>query len=197
MNEIIEYIKSIGFVPVFEGEENTLYSNGKMIISVNDFESVEELKSVLGDTVANPKEYKNDTSTEEMNPDGEAEGSGKPEVESNEAGGTEDGASAEDSGNVSSSGDGDAPGGDVQENSEEENPFEENSENVDAFYMADIVKNTPTPVFRRLTLGGNRYYYRNMEDGSVFFNRNNIRFNVRVLPRQDLRRKAYRMDMRL
>lgn len=167
MDEIVEYIKSIGFVPVFEGEENTLYSNGKMIISVNDFGSVEELKLVLGDTVANPKEYKNDTSTEEMNPVGEAEGSGEPAADGSEAGGTEDGTSAEDTGNVSSSGYGNVPGGNVQENNEEENPFSENSENVDAFYMADIVKNTHTPVFRRLTLGGNRYYYRNMEDGSV------------------------------
>lgn len=169
MNEVVEYIKSIGFSPIFESEDNTLYSNGKMIISVNDFGSVEELKFVLGDTVSNPKEYKMDNSTKENESrDEEACGDGEPEAAGPEAGGSVDESGSECAiAEGGSSGESGVRGDDVPEEEAGDNPFVENSEAVDAFYMAEIVKNTPTPVFRRLTLGGNRYYYRYMEDGSV------------------------------
>ena len=50
---------------------------------------------------------------------------------------------------------------------EEENIFKESSEDVDPFYIAELVKAIPTPLFRRLNIDGNRFYYRTMDDGSV------------------------------
>lgn len=50
---------------------------------------------------------------------------------------------------------------------EAEDPFISNSEQVEPFYLCDELKSIETPIFRRLTLDGNRYYYRIMDDGSV------------------------------
>jgi len=50
---------------------------------------------------------------------------------------------------------------------EEEDPFISNSEAVDPQFICEELASIPTPVFRRLSLDGNRYYYRLLEDGSV------------------------------
>lgn len=52
-------------------------------------------------------------------------------------------------------------------NSEDDDPFISNSEEVEPFYLAPELKAIDTPVFRRLSLDGNRYYYRVMDDGNV------------------------------
>ena len=52
-------------------------------------------------------------------------------------------------------------------NGEEEDVFKDNSEDVTATFIAEDLKEVWTPVFRRLTLDGNRYYYRRMEDNSI------------------------------
>lgn len=50
---------------------------------------------------------------------------------------------------------------------EEEDPFISNSEAVDPQFICEELASIPTPVFRRLSLDGSRYYYRLLEDGSV------------------------------
>ena len=50
---------------------------------------------------------------------------------------------------------------------EDDDPFISNSEEVEPFYLAPELKAVDTPVFRRLSLDGNRYYYRVMDDGNV------------------------------
>lgn len=50
---------------------------------------------------------------------------------------------------------------------EEEDPFISNSEAVEPQFICEELADIPTPVFRRLSLDGNRYYYRLLEDGSV------------------------------
>ena len=50
---------------------------------------------------------------------------------------------------------------------EEEDVFKENTEPVDPVYVAESLKEVQTPIFRRLTLDGNRYYFRVMDDGYV------------------------------
>lgn len=52
-------------------------------------------------------------------------------------------------------------------NAEDDDPFISNSEEVEPFYLAPELKAIDTPVFRRLSLDGNRYYYRVMDDGNV------------------------------
>lgn len=52
-------------------------------------------------------------------------------------------------------------------NTEDDDPFISNSEEVEPFYLAPELKAVDTPVFRRLSLDGNRYYYRVMDDGNV------------------------------
>lgn len=52
-------------------------------------------------------------------------------------------------------------------NGDEEDPFTSNSEDVNASYICKELQKVPTPVFRRLSLDGNRFYYRVMEDGTV------------------------------
>ena len=52
-------------------------------------------------------------------------------------------------------------------NAEDDDPFISNSEEVEPFYLAPELKAVDTPVFRRLSLDGNRYYYRVMDDGNV------------------------------
>ena len=52
-------------------------------------------------------------------------------------------------------------------NAEDDDPFISNSEEVEPFYLAPELKSVDTPVFRRLSLDGNRYYYRVMDDGNV------------------------------
>lgn len=50
---------------------------------------------------------------------------------------------------------------------EEEDLFISNSEAVEPQFICEELADIPTPVFRRLSLDGNRYYYRLLEDGSV------------------------------
>lgn len=50
---------------------------------------------------------------------------------------------------------------------EDEDPFISNSEAVKPEFICEELAAIPTPVFRRLTLDGNRYYYRLLEDGGV------------------------------
>lgn len=50
---------------------------------------------------------------------------------------------------------------------EDEDPFISNSEAVEPEFICEELAVIPTPVFRRLSLDGNRYYYRLLEDGSV------------------------------
>lgn len=52
-------------------------------------------------------------------------------------------------------------------NAEDDDPFISNSEEVEPFYLAPELKAIDTPIFRRLSLDGNRYYYRVMDDGNV------------------------------
>lgn len=50
---------------------------------------------------------------------------------------------------------------------EDDDPFLANSEEVEPFYVAPVLREVPTPIFRRLSLDGNRYYYRVLDDDSV------------------------------
>lgn len=50
---------------------------------------------------------------------------------------------------------------------EDEDPFISNSEAVKPEFICEELAAIPTPVFRRLSLDGNRYYYRLLEDGGV------------------------------
>lgn len=50
---------------------------------------------------------------------------------------------------------------------EDEDPFISNSEAVEPEFICEELAAIPTPVFRRLSLDGNRYYYRLLEDGGV------------------------------
>lgn len=178
MDEKIKYLKDLGFEPMLDTPENTLYMKGAYIVSVDDYETIYDLMKDMDSLgMKKPKEYPEvkeeapaqeevviqkeapaqaeapveEPEKEETNPTEEAKEEPCPAEEPAEG----DSPEPETEGDVEPSGD------------EEENPFVDHSENVDAFYLADVVKNTPTPLFRRLTLGGNRYYYRTMEDGSV------------------------------
>lgn len=50
---------------------------------------------------------------------------------------------------------------------EDPDPFDENREPVEPFYICDELKEVQTPVFVRLTLDGNRYYIRQTEEGGA------------------------------
>lgn len=50
---------------------------------------------------------------------------------------------------------------------EDSDPFDENREPVEPFYICDELKEVQTPVFVRLTLDDNRYYIRQTEEGGA------------------------------
>lgn len=50
---------------------------------------------------------------------------------------------------------------------EDPDPFDENREPVEPFYICDELKEVQTPVFVRLTLDDNRYYIRQTEEGGA------------------------------
>lgn len=149
MDNKIKILLDNGFKPMFDTADNTLYVKGKFVVSSTAF-SEEELSRAIGNTPPGSR-------AEE--PKAEPEAARKEEApvgERADAGGSDDPLV-------------EYEGGEVEEEAddEEENVFVEHSEPVDAFYLAEIVKTVEVPVFRRLTIGGNRYYYRTMDDGTV------------------------------
>ena len=55
----------------------------------------------------------------------------------------------------------------VMPGEEDPDPFDENREPVEPFYICDELKEVQTPVFVRLTLDDNRYYIRQTEEGGA------------------------------
>ena len=135
--EKIDYLLSIGFKPISDDPENTLYKRDGYVIPASLKRSIDDIKRELKEALGEDYEVRHNVASETKPED-------KVEAEVVEPLGAAD----------------------AQPESEP-NPFKDNSEPVEPFFVAEMVKSIETPVFRRLTLDGNRYYYRLLDDGTV------------------------------
>lgn len=143
-----EFLLSMGFKPLLDTKNNTLYVRGKYIMSSSDDnESLESMEKKIKDF------FKNEDIVDRVS------GVQEESIEKQGVVPTEEPAASE---NLSVDGEQELPF--VEET---EDPFKDNSEEVEPFYLCDTLKNIPTPIFRRLSLDGNRYYYRVLEDGGI------------------------------
>lgn len=148
LKEKQEFIAGYGFRPMSDNENETLYTDGKYVFPLGSFESVERVKNELERLgLKKPTEYPQ----EEQNEAGDETAGGNAGAEAASEAGT-GGTESDTTQAPSGYSDGDIIG------------F---TEPVDPFYIADIVRAVPTPVFRRFQQGDNRYYYRTLDDGSV------------------------------
>lgn len=136
-----EFLLSVGFQPMMPGEGNTLFSMEKLVFSIADDRlSLAELKKqVIG--ILKIKGIMVPEEIEEE-PEHEAEEKLDSEQPKEEPMGEEPTFDGHD-------------------------PFGEGIESVEPFYLCDELKKVQTPVFMRLTLDGNRYYYTVKDTGEV------------------------------
>ena len=138
-----DFLTSMGFQPMLPGDTNTLFTMEKMVFSVaDDHTSLEDLKR----QVMNILKIRGVV-------EGDPEPNEEPEPEPEQAKESESEQPA-------------APTG-KEPASDEYDPFGEGIESVDPFYLCDELKKVKTPVFMRLTLDGNRYYYTVKDTGEV------------------------------
>ena len=142
MKEKIDYLLEMGFSPMTDSPNNTLFKKGSYIITVQSDMTLDELKKEVSSYMKIHDIMQRDEFQKKQEEPAEAQ-----------AGSESDGPEAKQVG--------------VLDGTEEENIFKANSEPVDPFFVAEAVKEIQTPIFRRLTLDGNRYYYRLMDNGDV------------------------------
>ena len=138
MKEKIKILTDLGFVPMVEGEGNTLFRMNDVVMSVSDpNQTPEQLKKEVMSLIKNRDI---------------AERGGQVPVVEEPAPETEQAQKEEAAPN---------PG------EEDSNPFTENQETLEPFYICDELKKIETPKFVRLTLDDNRFYVRKMDDGTA------------------------------
>ena len=127
-----EYLLSVGFKPMMAEENCTLFIYGKKVYGITDEKvTLEKLKKMVESIMG----IKNETKEEpEELPEKQEE---KPKADSEQP--------KEES--------------EKQEDSDAYDPFGEGIESVEPFYLCEELKKIPTPVFKRLTIDDNRYYY--------------------------------------
>ncbi len=138
MKEKIKILTDLGFVPMVEGEGNTLFRMNDVVMLVSDpNQTPEQLKKEVMSLIKNRDI---------------AERGGQVPVVEEPAPETEQAQKEEAAPN---------PG------EEDSNPFTENQETLEPFYICDELKKIETPKFVRLTLDDNRFYVRKMDDGTA------------------------------
>ena len=140
MKEKIKILTDLGFVPMVEGEGNTLFRMNDVVMSVSDpNQTPEQLKKEVMSLIKNRDIAERGGQVpvvEEPAPETEQAQKEEPEAAPN-------------------------PG------EEDSNPFTENQETLEPFYICDELKKIETPKFVRLTLDDNRFYVRKMDDGTA------------------------------
>ena len=141
----IKILTDLGFVPMVEGEGNTLFRMNDVVMSVSDpNQTPEQLKKEVMSLIKNRDIAERGGQVpviEEPAPEPEQAQKEEPEAPAEEAASN--------------------PG------EEDSNPFTENQETLEPFYICDELKKIETPKFVRLTLDGNRFYVRKMDDGTA------------------------------
>ena len=145
MKEKIKILTDLGFAPMVEGEGNTLFRMNDVVMSVSDpNQTPEQLKKEVMSLIKNRDIAERGGQVpvvEEPAPEPEQAQKEEPEAPAEEA----------------------AP----NPGEEDSNPFTENQETLEPFYICDELKKVETPKFVRLTLDGNRFYVRKMDDGTA------------------------------
>ena len=145
MKDKIKILTDLGFIPMVEGEGNTLFRMNDVVMSVSDpNQTPEQLKKEVMSLI------KNKDMAERS---GQAPVVKEPAPEPEQAQGEEPEAPAEEA--------------DPNPGEEDSNPFIENQETLEPFYICDELKKIETPKFVRLTLDDNRFYVRKMDDGTA------------------------------
>jgi hypothetical protein len=141
----IKILTDLGFVPMVEGKGNTLFRMNDVVMSVSDpNQTPEQLKKEVMSLIKNRDIAERGGQVpvvEEPAPEPEQAQKEEPEAPAEEA----------------------AP----NPGEEDSNPFTENQETLEPFYICDELKKIETPKFVRLTLDGNRFYVRKMDDGTA------------------------------
>lgn len=141
----IKILTNLGFIPMVEGEGNTLFRMNDVVMSVSDPDQTpEQLKKEAMSLIKNKDIAERGGQVpvvKEPAPEPEQAQEEEPEV----------------------------PAEGVAPNPGEEDldPFVENQETLEPFYICDELKNIETPTFVRLTLDDNRFYIRKMDDGTA------------------------------
>lgn len=141
-----EMLIKLGFRPVIDSDNNTLFRMGKIVLSSADPDQTVDSLRKEAINLVRIKDI------EERQSDAPVEEGGEPTFTppvSNNAGATSENQTE------------DLPG------ESDADPFTENQEPVEPFYICDELKNIPTPIFVRLTLDDNRFYVRKMDDGTA------------------------------
>ena len=145
MKEKIKILTDLGFAPMVEGEGNTLFRMNDVVMSVSDpNQTPEQLKKEVMSLIKNRDIAEKGGQVpvvEEPAPEPEQAQKEEPEAQAEEAAHN--------------------PG------EEDSNPFIENQETLEPFYICDELKKIETPKFVRLTLDDNRFYVRKMDDGTA------------------------------
>lgn len=138
IEEKIKILIDLGFVPMVEGEGNTLFRMNDVVMSVSDpNQTPEQLKKEAMSLIKNRDIAERGGQVPVVEgPASEPEQAQKEEAAPN-------------------------PG------EEDSNPFTENQETLEPFYICDELKKIETPKFVRLTLDDNRFYVRKMDDGTA------------------------------
>lgn len=140
IEEKIKILTDLGFVPMVEGVENTLFRMNDVVMSVSDpNQTPEQLRKEVMSLIKNKDIAERG---------GQVPVVKEPEPEPDQAQGEEPEAAPN-------------PG------EEDSNPFIENQETLEPFYICDELKKIETPKFVRLTLDDNRFYVRKMDDGTA------------------------------
>ena len=145
IEEKTKILIDLGFVPMVEGEGNTLFRMIDVVMSVSDPNQT-------------PEQLKKEAMSLIKNRDIAERGGQVPVVE--EPASEPEQAQKEEP---------EAPEEEAAPNPGEEdsNPFTENQETLEPFYICDELKKIETPKFVRLTLDDNRFYVRKMDDGTA------------------------------
>lgn len=140
MKEKIKILTDLGFVPMVEGEGNTLFRMSDVVMSVSDpNQTPEQLRKEVMSLIKNKDIAERGGQVPVVKePAHEPEQAQKEEPEAAPNPGEED-----------------------------SNPFTENQETLEPFYICDELKKIETPKFVRLTLDDNRFYVRKMDDGTA------------------------------
>lgn len=140
IEEKIKILTDLGFVPMVEGVENTLFRMNDVVMSVSDpNQTPEQLRKEVMSLIKNKDIAERG---------GQVPVVKEPEPEPDQAQGEE-------------------PEADPNPGEEDSNPFTENQETLEPFYICDELKKIETPKFVRLTLDDNRFYVRKMDDGTA------------------------------
>ena len=145
IEEKIKILIDLGFVPMVKGEGNTLFRMNDVVMSVSDpNQTPEQLKKEVMSLIKNRDIAERGGQVpvvKEPAPEPEPVQKEEPEAQAEEA----------------------AP----NPGEEDSNPFTENQETLEPFYICDELKKIETPKFVRLTLDDNRFYVRKMDDGTA------------------------------